>query len=120
MAREQRDRSLGSMLRAARAERGLTLRAVERRTGIHNAHLSQIETDTIGKPEIALLWELATLYELDFGGLLAVAGHSAPGDSERLTVAMRTLTELSPADQQEALGFLAGLKARRSGNGAPG
>ena len=54
------DETLGAVLRDARTRRGLSLRDVERRTGIRNAHLSQIETDTIAKPEMALLWELAS------------------------------------------------------------
>ena len=39
--------SLGKKLAAARAARNWSLREVERRTGIHNAHLSQIETGAI-------------------------------------------------------------------------
>jgi HTH-type transcriptional regulator, competence development regulator len=109
------DESLGGVLRRARAEHGLSLRDVERRTGIRNAHLSQIETDTIAKPEMALLWELATLYALDFPQLLRLAGHTAgdtAGDRRRLTVALRALSELSPGEQELALGYMAELKAR--------
>jgi transcriptional regulator with XRE-family HTH domain len=39
----------------------MSLREVERRTGVRSGHLSQIETNTIGKPEMAILWELAAL-----------------------------------------------------------
>ena len=109
------DETLGAVLRAARARHGLSLREVERRTGIRNAHLSQIETDTIAKPEMALLWELAALYGLDFPRLLALAGHTAAGagaDRGRLTVALRALGELSPDEQELALGYMAELKAR--------
>ena len=117
-SRRMAEESLGAVLRAARAARGLSLRAVERRTGIRNAHLSQIETDTIAKPEMAILWELAALYELDFTRLLALAGHVAGGETsgrqrQRMTVALRALSELSPGDQAEALRFMAELKARR-------
>jgi transcriptional regulator with XRE-family HTH domain len=120
MAEPRTDETLGAVLRAARAARGLSLRDVERRTGLRNAHLSQIETDTIAKPEMAILWELASLYELDFGRLLALAGHTGAGETSglrrrRMTVALRALSELSPADQDEALGFMAELKARRGG-----
>src|SRR5215217_2282530 len=111
--------TLGSVLRAARAARGLSLRDVERRTGIRNAHLSQIETDRIGKPEMAILWELASLYELDFGRLLALAGHTAGQETSgsrrrRMTVALRALSQLSDSDQDETLRFMAELKARES------
>jgi transcriptional regulator with XRE-family HTH domain len=108
---------LGAALRAARTESGLSLRDVERRTGIRNAHLSQIETDTIAKPEMAILWDLASLYGIDFARLLALAGHATGATSSsqrrRMTVALRALGQLAPGDQDEALRFMAELKARR-------
>ena len=112
------------MLRAARTAHGLSLRDVERRTGIRNAHLSQIETDTIAKPEMAILWELASLYDVDFGRLLALAGHARGGAASgsgrrRMTVALRALSELSPRDQEEALRFMAELKARHRDEARP-
>ena len=118
MTEPRPDDTLGAALRAARAASGLSLRDVERRTGIRNAHLSQIETDTIAKPEMAILWELASLYGVDFGRLLALAGHVGGGETtgsqrRRMTVALRALSQLSPGDQEEALRFMAELKARR-------
>jgi transcriptional regulator with XRE-family HTH domain len=101
--------TLGSVLRAARGDAGLSLREVERRTGLSNAHLSQIETDTIAKPEMSILWELAALYELDFGRLLALSGRQR----QRMTVALRAMSELSPREQADALRYMAELKARR-------
>jgi HTH-type transcriptional regulator, competence development regulator len=117
--------TLGAARRAARGASGLSLREVERRTGIHNAHLSQIETETIAKPEMAILWDLASLYGVDFARLLALAGHSGGdtrgGRRRRMTVALRALGELSPGEQDEALRFMAELKARRSaGQGGRG
>jgi transcriptional regulator with XRE-family HTH domain len=113
-----RDASLGETIRAARAAAGLSLRDVERRTGVRSAHLSQIETGTIARPEMAILWELAATYGVDFGHLLALAGYAGAADMsarqrQRMTVALRAMSELSPADQAEALSFMAQLKARR-------
>jgi transcriptional regulator with XRE-family HTH domain len=118
MTEPRPDETLGAALRAARAASGLSLRDVERRTGIRNAHLSQIETDTIAKPEMAILWDLASLYGVDFARLLALAGHTGGGETSgsqrrRTTVALRALSQLSPGDQAEALRFMAELKARR-------
>ena len=112
--------TLGRTLAAARARSGLSLRAVERRTGIRSGHLSQIETDRIAKPEMAMLWELATLYDLDFGTLLELSGHTRVPETtdqsrRRLTVALRAMRDLSPEEQTEALRFMAELKARRGG-----
>jgi HTH-type transcriptional regulator, competence development regulator len=118
MTEPRPDETLGGVLRAARTAGGLSLRDVERRTGIRNAHLSQIETDTIAKPEMAILWDLATLYGLDFARLLALAGHTGAGETSgrqrrRMTVALRALSQLSPGEQAEALRYMAELKARR-------
>jgi transcriptional regulator with XRE-family HTH domain len=112
------DETLGAVLRSARAAADLSLREVERRTGLSNAHLSQIETDTIARPEMAILWELAAVYGLDFGRLLALAGHAGAGETSgrqrrRMSVALRAMTELSPGEQEEALRYMAELKARR-------
>jgi HTH-type transcriptional regulator, competence development regulator len=110
--------TLAETLSDARERRGLSLRAVERRTGIRSGHLSQIETGRIAKPEMAMLWELAAVYDLDFERLLELAGHSGGRETSergrrRMTVALRALRDLSPAEQTETLRFMAELKARR-------
>ncbi len=111
------DETLGAVLRAARTGRGLSLRDVERRTGIRNAHLSQIETDTIAKPEMALLWELASLYELEFPRLLALAGHA----TRRRRGGRPAADDGRAARAQRALARRAGARARLHGGaqGAP-
>ncbi len=114
------DETLGETLKAARTAAGLSLRDVEKRTGVRSGHLSQIETNTIARPEPAILWELAATYGVDFAGLLRLAGHGGQEDvsnrqRQRMTVALRAMSELSPADQAEALRFMAELKARRDG-----
>jgi transcriptional regulator with XRE-family HTH domain len=113
-------RTLGDFLKAARAASGLSLRDVERRTGVRSGHLSQIETGTIGKPEMAILWELAATYGVDFGRLLTLAGYGereggSARQRQRMTVALRAMHELSAADQAEVLRYMAELKARRDG-----
>jgi transcriptional regulator with XRE-family HTH domain len=105
---------LGKRLAAARAERGWSLREVERRTGIHNAHLSQIETGAIERPAPNVLWALAEVYELDLGDLMRMSGHveSAPSGTEGSVVgtALRALGELSTAEQEQVLQFMKGLQ----------
>jgi hypothetical protein len=60
---------VGYTLRRARLSQGQTLRDVERHTGIHNAHLSQIENGVIRKPNGDLLRVLARYYGLDLTSL---------------------------------------------------
>jgi HTH-type transcriptional regulator, competence development regulator len=111
---------LAQVLREARDALGLSLREVERRTGIRNAHLSQIETGTIARPEMALLWDLSVTYGLDFARLLGLAGYEAAGEASvgergRMTVALRALGRLTPDEQAEALRYMAELRRRREG-----
>lgn len=109
-------KTLGEVLKETRVGRGLSLRAVERETGIQNAHLSQLENGTIIKPEMALLWELAALYGLDYTRLLVLAGYGDGEESSgrqrrRMSVAMRAMGDLSPKQQDQALRYMAELRA---------
>jgi transcriptional regulator with XRE-family HTH domain len=109
---------LGSELKRARTGNALSLRDVERRTGLKSGHLSQIETGVIAKPDLAILWELAALYGLRFPDLLRLAGLGDAVDGsdrarQRTTVALRALDGLSSGEHAEALAFIAELKARR-------
>jgi transcriptional regulator with XRE-family HTH domain len=110
--------ALGDILKQRRIDLGLSLRDVERETGIRNAHLSQIENHTISKPEMAMLWELAAVYGLDYTELLAAAGLPGGPDEtsgrqrRRMSVAMRAMGELTPAQQDEALRYMAELRTR--------
>ncbi|TFV92604.1 XRE family transcriptional regulator [Blastococcus sp. CT_GayMR20] len=112
--------TLGERLRAARVERGWTLREVEARSGVRNAHLSQIESGAIERPDTGLLWTLAGIYELDFADLMTLAGRTVSASNQQAPhrrslagAALRALDDLTPAQQEEALAFMDAL--RRSG-----
>jgi transcriptional regulator with XRE-family HTH domain len=111
--------TLGDTLKQARMAAGLSLREVERQIEVGSGHLSQIETGTIARPDMALLWMLAETYGIDFDRLATLAGYGGGGEKvsarqrQRMTVAMRAMRELSPAEQAEVLRFMAELKARR-------
>jgi transcriptional regulator with XRE-family HTH domain len=101
--------ALGEKLRAEREKKDWGLREVERQTGIHNAHLSQIEKGQIERPEPSILWRLAGAYETDFNELMRLAGHLG----ERLEVggkyaaaALRVMGDLSPTEQRDVLKLL--------------
>jgi len=109
--------ALGDKLAAAREEKKWSLREVERRTGIHNAHLSQIETGTIERPAPNVLWALAEVYDLDLHDLLRLAGHveaaasATPGSV--VGAALRTMGDLTPDEQRQALEYMEDLKKGR-------
>ncbi len=109
--------TLRETLMEARKERGWSLREVERRTGIHNAHLSQIESGGIERPDPSILFALATTYGLEYETLLRLAGHvqgdeGRPRPSPYGAVAYRALSELSEDEQREVIEYIAQLKSR--------
>jgi transcriptional regulator with XRE-family HTH domain len=111
--------ALGDKLTEARNKRGWTLREVEQRTGIHNAHISQIETGGIERPAPNILWTLAELYGLDYKELLRLAGHietsAAHGAADRSPVgaALRAMGDLTPDEQAEVLEYIEKLRKVR-------
>jgi transcriptional regulator with XRE-family HTH domain len=107
---------LGDILRRARTHCGFSLRQVEQRTGISNAHLSQIERGSIKRPDIALLMDLAELYQLDYRLVAEWAGYldrAAPRttSSGLAGMALRLFVDLDPAQQHDALRYLEVLRS---------
>lgn len=118
MTKEDRRATLGELVKAERLSRGWSLRHAERETGIHNAHLAQIESGTISRPDHNVLFALATSYGLEFERLLRLAGHISEesADSRRSpygAVAWKALTELDPDEQRAVVDFIAELQRRR-------
>src|ERR1700751_458738 len=67
--------TLGQGLRMARGLRKLSLRDVEKATGISNPYLSQLENDQINKPSPFFLHKLAALYGIGYELLMEAAGY---------------------------------------------
>ena len=117
---------LGTYLRQVRGSLGLSLRQVEVATGkaVSNGYLSQIESGDVERPSPNVLFHLAGVYGIEYGKLLAHAGHQVPAASQDgvmpQTVAgvpLRALEELDEQDQQllrEYLAFLQSRKKRRT------
>lgn len=103
--------TVGEVLRRARAHSGLSLRQVEQRSGIANAHLSQIERGRIKHPDIGLLLELAHLYRLDprliteWAGYVP-AGEPSPALKDLTESALQAFMRLDLTRQYEALEYL--------------
>lgn len=67
---------LGSNLRDLRKKQGLSLRELERRAGINNAYLSQLERGEVAQPTPSMLGRLAEAYDVPFETLMSWAGYS--------------------------------------------
>lgn len=105
---------VADILRRARTHQRLTLRQVEQKIGIPNAHLSQIERGVIRRPNVGLLLDLAELYELDYQQLAEWSGYLEPHTtrtSGRLAgMALKLFTSLDAVGQREALQMLEELR----------
>lgn len=67
---------LGDRLAAARRDHGWPLREAERRSGVPNAHISQLETGTIRHPGTTVLIRLGAAYGIPLPELLALSGRA--------------------------------------------
>jgi transcriptional regulator with XRE-family HTH domain len=67
---------LGANLRELRNKRGLSLRELERRSGINNAYLSQLERGDVAQPMPSMLGRLAEAYEVPVETLMGWAGYA--------------------------------------------
>jgi transcriptional regulator with XRE-family HTH domain len=114
-------KTLGETLADARHARGWSLRDVQKRTDIHNAHLSQIEKGVITRPDPHMLWTLATVYDLDYQELMRLAHHVGrqSTNAKRRSVmgmALYALDDLTYEEQQQVLDYMSKLRKRREGD----
>ena len=109
---------LKDVLREARKRKGWSLREAAEVTGIHNAHLSQLETGNINQPGEALLWALADAYQLDYMRLLRLAGHttkdrSQAGQRSMTAAAFHAIGDLDENEQRQVLEYMDKLRRDR-------
>ncbi|HXP36838.1 MAG TPA: XRE family transcriptional regulator [Solirubrobacteraceae bacterium] len=67
--------TLGSRLRELRTQKNLSLRDVERLSGVNSGYLSQLERDEIASPGPSTLQKLAAAYEESVTALMLWAGY---------------------------------------------
>lgn len=110
--------TLGKLLKQYRELNMLTLRAVEEKTGISNAYLSQLENDKIAHPSANTLYKLSTLYGVDLETLLSVGGviekkeQSTPKHKILQSVAASAGTALTDEEEKELLNYLNFIRQR--------
>lgn len=113
--REPSNAALGAHLRAARHAHGLSIRAVQTRTGITHSYVSQIENNANRHPSPHILFKLAELYGLDYPHVLHLAGQPLPEEyTSPAGVPIRTLIDLSESEAAQLRDFIATLHRRRA------
>jgi DNA-binding NarL/FixJ family response regulator len=69
---------IGAFIKSAREMLAITIREAEKRSGISNAYLSQIENGKIKKPSPDILYKISLLYGLPYEMLLEKSGYQIP------------------------------------------
>lgn len=114
-----KNRDLSEVLRELRSAKGLSLRQVEKKTGISNAYLSQLENGKIEKPSPHILHKLAEIYDTSYEDIMKLAGYLQKREGEKVRdhvmsdVAFSAMQDLSPEEKEEILRFIDYLRSKR-------
>ncbi len=108
------EESLGQYIKRLRKEKMLTLRAVEEKTEISNAYLSQIESGKITKPSPSVLYKLAKCYDVPYEQLMKLAGFPiVESEKENAFRTSKGFENVTEEEKKELLDYLQFIRARR-------
>ena len=109
------ENQLGAYLKRARLRERLTLRAVEKATGISNGYLSQLESGRVRRPSPMNLHKLSQLYRLPYADLLEAAGYPIPSTqySNEEQRFFARIGETSNEEKEALLEYLEFMRTRR-------
>lgn len=113
--------TLGSRLRELRAQKNLSLRDVERLSGVNSGYLSQLERDEIASPGPSTLQKLAAAYEEPPGVLMLWAGYIEEDPSALAPNTKRALSMLGDdvtEDELRVMKAVLDTLRRKAGFGA--
>lgn len=115
---------LGKYLKSLRAASSLSLRAVEKKTGISNAMLSQLESGKVKQPSPIFLHKLAELYGIPYETLMEKAGYPVPkpvnSDTQKALGTFHRLGRLTGEEEDILLEYLSFIRSRSErGRGKP-
>lgn len=114
--------SLGDELKKVRMVKGLTLREVEKLTGISNGYLNQLENNKVKKPSPHYLHKLAQAYELPYDKIMEKAGYVAPKENTNSGVetenslpsfALYKIEDLTEEEKEKIAEYIRFLRSQR-------
>lgn len=114
--------AVGVYLRSLRNTKSLSLREVERKTGVSNAVLSQIESGQVKRPSPHTLYKLAELYGVPYEVLMDRTGYPVPSriseGAQSAQTVLNRLGTITEDEERELLDYLAFIRSRtkRRGN----
>lgn len=97
---------LGTLLATSRKQKNLTLRAVEKVTGISNAYLSQLENGDVQEPSPVMLAKLADIYDVPYPTMLEYAGYRVPKSSAAGTSSTTFVARIGTVTEDEETALL--------------
>jgi len=105
------------LLATARKAKGVSLREVERATGVSNAYISQMESGAVAEPSPRKLQALAKYYGVPYGTLMNACGYVLPSASQaaQSDAPMFMGEKLTPEESAAMGAFLHELRKRTSG-----
>ena len=107
--------AIGKYLRAIRETAGLTLRAVEEKTGVSNAFLSQIESGRVKQPSPGVLHKLAESYGVPYDTLMEKAGYPVSSSAKDVAVPagpFQRFGRLTQEEEESLLDYLTFIRSR--------
>lgn len=111
-------KKLGELLKAARTLKGATLREVEKKTGISNAYLSQMESGVITEPSPHKLHKLSEYYGLNYSDLMGAAGYVTEGERPSSAAAMLLASQnLTDSEATAVASYIKFLREQASASG---
>ncbi len=115
----QHKTDLGSYLRIARERGRYSLRDVERKVGIANAYVSQIESGKIRRPSPLVLHKLSRLFGVSYTMVMKLAGYPVPEEKQEDKI-FALARRFGPVTEDEADAIVEYLRFLRSRRGPPG
>lgn len=109
----------GDYFKELREKKGLTLRDVERETGVSNAYLSQLESEKIKQPSPTTLHKLAEFYQVSYSEMMTKVGYPAPvvSGTKNIVTEKKTvygkLGKISTEEEDELIEYLKLIRKRK-------
>jgi HTH-type transcriptional regulator, competence development regulator len=108
--------SFGGLLRQAREVRGLSTVDAARSAGISPAYMSKLENDAVKKPSPHVLHQLSETLAVPYAELMRLNGYRLPAESDSNageSIGTALFADISDAEREELLEYLAWIRARR-------
>jgi transcriptional regulator with XRE-family HTH domain len=115
--------TFGALLRQAREVRAMSTLDAARAARISPAYLSKLENDAVKKPSPHVLHQLSEALAVPYAELMRLNGYRLPDEANGNageTLGAALFADVSDAEREELLEYLAWIRARRTGRRTDG